>query len=182
MSTALLVIDVQDSFRLLPSWAGISAPDIVQRAGRLVDHARARGDQLVWVLHSAPGSGGPFDPETGMVTLQPGLEARDGDVMVTKTSHSAFTTTNLARELTRRGARRLRLAGIRTEQCVETTARLAGDMGYEVEVVIDATATHSLALADGSGVLSAEEVVARTAAALSGRFATITTVDQVVEG
>ena len=76
----------------------------------------------------------------------------------------------------------MRIAGIRTEQCVETTARLAGDMGYEVEVVIDATATHSLALADGSGVLSAEEVVARTAAALSGRFATITTVDQVVEG
>ncbi|MGL5927367.1 MAG: isochorismatase family protein, partial [Dermatophilaceae bacterium] len=78
------------------------------------------------------------------------------------------------------GVTRLRLCGIRTEQCVETTARLASDLGYEVEVVIDATATHPLGRHDDSGVIAPEEVVARTAAALSGRFATITTIDGVV--
>ena len=76
----------------------------------------------------------------------------------------------------------MRIAGIRTEQCVETTARLACDLGYEVEAVIDATATHPLPLADGSGELPAGQVISRTAAALSGRFATITTVEQVVGG
>ena len=182
MSTALLVVDVQESFRLQPSWAQISAPDIVQRVQRLVSHARAGGDEVVWVLHSSPGSRGPFDPEGGMVALQPGLEVREGDLTVTKTSHNAFTTTNLAQQLTHRAVRRVRIAGIRTEQCVETTARLACDLGYEVEVVIDATATHPLPLADGSGELTAEQVISRTAAALSGRFATITTVEQVVGG
>lgn len=180
MSTALLVIDVQDSFRLQDSWTQISDPDVVARIRRLVDHARAEGHEVVWVLHADPGSGGPFDPEGGLVTLQPGLEPLPGETVVTKTVHNAFTTTGLGRDLLRHGVDRLRLAGIRIEQCVETTARLASDMGYDVEVVIDATATHPLPLADGSGVLNPREVIDRTAAALAGRFATITTVDRVV--
>ncbi|GMA41465.1 cysteine hydrolase family protein [Mobilicoccus caccae] len=180
MDTALVVIDVQESFRQQSSWSDISAPDIVARVKRLVEAARAREELVVWVLHASPGTGGPFDPDNGLVGLQPGLTPRSEDITVTKTSHNAFTTTNLAQHLTAGGVRRLRLAGIRTEQCVETTARVACDLGHDVEVVIDITATHPLPLPDGSGVLDAEEVIARTAAALSGRFATIVSVDEVV--
>lgn len=180
MTTALLVIDVQESFRQQPAWADISAPDIADRAARLADHARAAGDEVVWVLHQEPGSGGPFDPATGLVALLPGLEPADGELVVRKTSHNAFTTTNLQQWLTARGVTRLRLCGIRTEQCVETTTRLASDLGFEVELVIDATATHPLALHDGSGTLAAADVIARTAAALSGRFARITTLADAV--
>ncbi|AKT51502.1 isochorismatase family protein [Arsenicicoccus sp. oral taxon 190] len=182
MTTALVVIDVQESFRRQASWADISAPDIVERTNRLVDAAHAAGDLVVWVLHESPGSGGPFDPVNGLVRLQPDLRARQGDLTVVKTSHNAFTTTNLTQHLTRHDTRRLRISGIRVEQCVETTARLGSDMGYDVEVVIDACGTHPLALADGSGVLTVEQVTERTAAALAGRFATITTVEQVVGG
>lgn len=180
MRTALIVIDVQDSFRRQPSWSQISAPDIVGRVNRLTAHARKQGHEVVWVLHEAPGTQGPFDPERGLVVLQPGLQERPEDLTVRKTSHNAFTTTGLGRELQRRSVGRLRICGIRTEQCVETTARLASDFGYDVEVVIDATATHPLSLADGSGTLSAEEVIERTAAALAGRFARILTLDEAV--
>lgn len=182
MTTALVVIDVQESFRLQPSWESISLPAIVAQVQRLVAAARKAGNQVVWVLHSAPRSGGPFDPSSGLVTLQPGLTAAPGDITVVKTSHNAFTTTDLAQHLTRLGVHRLRVAGIRTEQCVGTTVRLASDMGYEVELVIDATATHPLPLASGGGVLAAEDVITRTAAALSGRFARITTVEEIVTG
>lgn len=182
MTTALVVIDVQESFRSLPSWADISAPDIADRAARLVDHARAAGDRVAWVLHQEPGSGGPFDPANGLVELLPGLDPRPGEPVVRKTSHNAFTTTNLQQWLTGQGVTRLRLCGIRTEQCVETTARLASDLGYAVEVVLDATATHPLPRHDGSGTLAADEVIARTAAALVGRFATLATLDEVVAG
>lgn len=175
MTTALLVIDVQDSFRDQASWAEISNPRIAADAARLVEHARAAGDTVVWVLHAEPGSGGAFDPANGLVRLQAGLEP-----VITKSSHNAFTTTDLERRLVQAGVRRLRLAGIRTEQCVETTARVGSDLGDDVEVVLDATATHPLALHDGSGTLSAADVIARTAAALSGRFAAITTIDEVL--
>ena len=180
MTTALIVIDVQDSFRCQDSWDAISAPDIVERTNRLVDHARVHGETVVWVLHEAPGSDGPFDPVRGLVVLQPGLHVDEADVQIHKTSHNAFTTTNLGQHLLTAGVTKLRVCGIRTEQCVETTTRLASDLGYEVELVIDATATHPLAAYDGHGVIPADVVIARTAAALSGRFAHIVTVDDVV--
>jgi len=182
MNTALVVIDAQDSFRLQPSWADISLPDIVTRTQHLIEAARARGELVAWVLHHSPGTGSPFDPDGGLCVLQPGLEASEGDIQVTKTSHNAFTTTNLDQQLRRRGITRLRICGIRTEQCVETTTRLASDTGYDVELVADACATHPLPFADGTGVLSADQVAQRTLAALAGRFATITTIDQVVQG
>lgn len=180
MTTAIIVIDVQGSFRRQPQWDRISNPGIAADVGRLVEHARAGGEPVLWVLHAEPGSGGAFDPESGAVRLLDGLEPAADEPVLVKRVHNAFTTTDLEQQLERRGIRSLRLAGIRTEQCVETTARLASDLGYRVEVVLDATATHPLALHDGSGELSADEVIARTAAALSGRFATITTIAEVL--
>lgn len=175
MKTALINIDLQDSFRVQPSWSLISAPDIVARVNRLADHSRAAGDEVIWVFHHAPGSGGYFDPERGYVRALPEISVRPDERMVYKTSHNVFTTTNLAQILVSNGVDRIRLTGIRTEQCVETTARIGSDLGFEVEVVIDATATHPLPLVGGSRILTSDEVIERSAAVLSGRFASITT-------
>ncbi|MFD4861349.1 cysteine hydrolase family protein [Streptomyces atratus] len=192
MTRALIVIDVQESFRARPLWEAISDPKIADKVNRLVRLARRAGDLVVWVLHSEPGSGGVFDPALGHVRLLEELERReDGELLIHKTSHNAFTTTNLQQLLTEHGVRELTLCGIRTEQCVETTARVASDLGYLVTFVVDATATnpipHRGAPADQSvaelladpRTLPAAEVVRRTEYALAGRFATIATVDEV---
>ncbi|WP_225839657.1 cysteine hydrolase family protein [Streptomyces sp. NK08204] len=192
MTRALIVIDVQESFRARPLWEAISDPKIADKVNRLVRLARRAGDLVVWVLHSEPGSGGVFDPALGHVRLLEELERReDGEPLIHKTSHNAFTTTNLQQLLTEHRVRELTLCGIRTEQCVETTARVASDLGYVVTFVVDATATnpipHRDAPADQSvaelladpRTLPADEVVRRTEYALAGRFATIATVDEV---
>lgn len=191
---ALLVIDVQESFWQLPIWPATSAPDLTDRVGRLVSYARAHGDLVVWVLHAEPGTGGPFDPVLGHVRPAAGLEPRDGEPVLTKTSHNAFTTTDLEQVLTRHGIDALTICGIRTEQCCETTARLASDLGYRVTFVLDATATTPRerpgadprrsvdeVLADPA-TLPVEAILERTAYALSGRFATISSVDEVTGG
>lgn len=134
----------------------------------------------MWVLRQAPGTGTAFDQNSGYVKLLDELEPQPEDTRILKTSHNAFTATNLAQQLQQRGITKLRICGIRTEQCVETTTCLASDMGFEVELIIDATATHPLPLANGTGFVPAEQVIERTAAALSGRFATITTVNNVL--
>lgn len=164
----------------MPSWKDISNPNIVEPINELVKHARINQDHVAWVLHQDIGAGTPFDPVNGHVKLLSGLNLISEDIQVTKTSHNAFTTTNLGPQLQARGITHLRIAGIRTEQCVETTARLASDLGYEVEVVLDATATHPLPAVDKDKVLSAAQVMERTAAVLSGRFAIITSVKQIV--
>jgi nicotinamidase-related amidase len=192
-SRALLVIDVQESFRQQPQWAAISSPDIAARAGALVRAARDRGELIVWVLHAEPGSGGPFDPALGQVRLMDGLSPRAGEPVITKSSHNAFTTTGLAQLLTSQGIRELIICGIRTEQCCETTARVAADLGYQVTFVTEATATspiehrdappgRSLAqiLADPR-TLPVDDILARTEYALAGRFATIATMADLTE-
>ena len=180
MTTALIIIDVQESFRQREAWAHIDLPDIAERIRRLVDHARAADDEVFWVLHAAPGSGDVFDPELGYVRLLLGLEPNPGEPTLVKTSHNAFTTTSLAQLLVQRGITDVVITGIRTEQCCETTARVASDLGYDVRFVLDATATDPLPLWDGSGTLTPAEVKARTASALAGRFAEVVTIEDVL--
>ncbi|MBQ0927615.1 isochorismatase family protein [Saccharopolyspora endophytica] len=191
VNRALLVIDVQESFQRLPLWRTMSHPDIAESVSRLVDHARAEGDLVVWMLHSEPGSGGVFDPVNGHLRLLGGLTPDEGEPTVVKTSHNAFTSTNLDQTLTRRGVRELAVCGIRTEQCCETTARVGSDLGYDVSFVIDATSTNPVAHRDAPAdrgvedlladprTLRTEEIIARTEYALAGRFASIRTVAEV---
>ncbi|WP_327675623.1 cysteine hydrolase family protein [Kitasatospora sp. NBC_00458] len=192
MNSALVVIDVQESFRQRANWAAVSNPGVVGQVRRLVEHTRAAGDLVVWVLHAEPGTGNVFDPALGHVRLIDGLAPAADEPVLTKTSHNAFTTTNLQQLLTERGLRALTVCGIRTEQCCETTARLAADLGYEVVFAVDATATHPIEHRDAPPgrtldeiladprTLGTDEIVARTEYALAGRFARIATVDELV--
>jgi nicotinamidase-related amidase len=191
MSRALIVIDVQESFREQPGWETISNPEIVKPVARLVEAARSRDELVVWVLHAEPGSATPFDPASGYVRLIDGLDPRAGEPVVTKTSHNAFTTTNLQQLLTTERIGELVICGIRTEQCCETTARVGSDLGFEVTFVTDATATNPIEHRDAlpgrsaaqiladPATLPAAEVIARTEYALAGRFATIATVEEL---
>jgi nicotinamidase-related amidase len=181
MTTALLVIDVQESFRARPAdWANVSAPDIADRVDLLVARARERGDKVVWILHTEPDSDTVFDPRNGHVRVLEPLAPRGTEPILYKTSHNAFTTTNLAQYLTVEGIDHVVVTGIRTEQCCETTARVASDLGYRVTFVLDATATVPLPRWDGRGVLDPDEVMARTASALHGRFAEVVLSEQLL--
>ncbi|BCJ41983.1 hypothetical protein GCM10010168_66400 [Actinoplanes ianthinogenes] len=194
MTEALIVIDVQESFRARPLWETVDNPDIAADVQRLVDHARVTGKIVIWVLHSEPGSGGTFDPANGFVRLFDELVPAAGEPILTKTVHNAFTTTDLHHRLTVAGVRGVTVCGLRTEQCVETTARVASDLGYDVTFVTDATATFPIPHRDAPEeqsvaelladprTLSAADVVTRTEYALAGRFATIRTVADVEKG
>lgn len=188
---ALVVIDVQESFRQRPIWAATSNPDIVDDVGRLVALAREQADLVVWVLHADAGSGGPFDPASGFVRLMDGLTPLPDEPVLVKTVHNAFTTTGLQQVLTSHGVRELTICGIKTEQCCETTARVASDLGYAVTFVTDATATTPIEHRDAPVGRSMDEIladpltrstdaiIAGTEYALAGRFALIRTVDEL---
>jgi nicotinamidase-related amidase len=131
---------------------------------------------------------------SGHVRLIDGLVPEAGEPVLTKTSHNAFTTTNLHQLLTSRGVREIVVCGIRTEQCCETTARVGSDLGFGVTFVTEATATfptpHRSLPADATveeiladpRTLPAREMAERTEYALAGRFATIATVAELTEG
>jgi nicotinamidase-related amidase len=190
MKRALLVIDVQESFHQHPLWQAISNPGIAEDVSRLVDTARAAGDPVIWILHTEPGSDSVFDPASGLISFIDPLAPAAGEPVLTKTSINAFTTTGLQQLLVSQGIGELVICGIRTEQCCETTARVASDLGYQVTFVVDATATHPIRHRDAPADISvpdllsdprtlpASAVIERTVYALAGRFATITTIDE----
>ncbi|MGC4110696.1 MAG: isochorismatase family protein [Nocardioides sp.] len=178
MTTVLLVIDAQESFRVsADDWAQTHNPQVIERIGSLVDAARGRDEPVIWILHNEPGSGDEFDPDTGAVRVMSELQPAGEEPVLRKTTINAFASTDLEERLRAAGAERLVICGIRTEQCVETTTRAAADLGFDVAYVADATTTSPI------GDLSAADIVERTVAVLGGReFATIVTTDDVVAG
>jgi nicotinamidase-related amidase len=128
---------------------------------------------IVFVLHNDADPGfRPGDPE---VRLMDFLDRRDDDPLVLKNTRNAFTSTDLQQRLDAIGVRRIVVCGISTEQCCETTTRVAADLGYDVDFVTEATATFPI------GTLSTDAIVERTEAVLAGRFARIVKVSDVTE-
>ena len=177
MNTALLVIDVQESFRHRPYWQDEHLDAFLSRSNALIDGCLARGIPIVRILHVDGDAS--FSLASGHVRPLDGLARFEAAAEFHKQRHSALVGTGLSVWLQQQRIHRLIVSGIRTEQCCETTARHANDEGYEVDFVPEATLTFDLAFADGSTFKSAD-VVARTAAVLTGRFATICTVEEAL--
>ena len=174
--TALIVIDVQESFRHRPYWSDADAPAFIERQQALIDGARQRCLPVVQVFHVE--DNGVFSLASGHVVAMAGLDLK-ADAVFHKHRHSALVGSGLPVWLTERGVRRLIISGIRTEQCCETTTRHASDSGYEVDYVGEATLT--FAMTDRHGrQWSAAEIRARTELVLDQRFARIATVEQAL--
>ena len=175
-TTALIVIDVQESFRHRPYYRDADVPAVVDRLQALIDGAKASGIPVVQIFHVE--DAGPFAESSGLVmTLAP--LAFTPDAVFRKRRHSALVGSGLDVWLNQNGIRRLITCGIRTEQCCETTTRHASDLGYEVDFVGEATLSFPMTDATGRE-WSAADIRARTELVLAGRFARIATVEQAL--
>lgn len=173
--SALLVVDVQDSFKIGPRWERRSNPRFEGNLDRLIRAYREAGLPVVFILHNDPDPGfRPGDPE---VRLMDFLERREGDPLLHKNTRNSFTSTNLREILDARGVRRVVVTGISTEQCCETTTRVAADLGYDVDFVTEATMTFPISNPETGEELSTEEIIRRTEFVLRGRFARIARVE-----
>lgn len=177
--SALLVVDVQDSFKVGSRWSRRNNPGFEQNLDRLIRSYRAAGLPVIFILHNDPDPGfRPGDPE---VRLMDFLIREEGDPLLLKNTRNSFTSTNLREILDAKGVRRLVVTGISTEQCCETTTRVAADFGYDVDFVTEATMTFPIADPETGGEMPADEITRRTELVLRGRFARITRVAALEE-
>jgi nicotinamidase-related amidase len=181
-TTALLLIDVQASFRARPYWSDAEAPAFFERTNALLARAQAAGIPVVQVFHTdGPESAdNAFSHASGLIKALEELQPFEAALRVEKHRHSALVGTGLPVWLHQHGIRRLIVAGIRTEQCCETTTRHASDEGWEVDYVTEATLTFDMRTPSGA-TLSAAAIRERTETVLAGRFATICTVEQALQ-
>ena len=178
--SALLVIDVQETFKILPRWKQRNNPKFEENVSALVAAFRAAGRPVIYILHSDVDE--HWEETSPYHTLMDFLSPLPSEPTLHKTSRNSFTTTNLAQTLVANGVNRIVVTGIQTEQCCETTARVGADLGFTVDFVTEATLTFpsQKVPGDDSEVLSTDDIVERTEYALRGRFARIATVDDIV--
>ena len=121
--------------------------------------------------HYRPGqAGNAFKPETAPLP---------GELVIAKTTNSAFIGTDLELRLRGAGHSALVIAGVITNNSVEATVRMAGNLGFDTWLVEDACFTFGRK--DWRGTLrTAEEVHAMSLANLDGEYCTVITTDAVL--
>jgi nicotinamidase-related amidase len=176
MSAALLVIDVQQSFELRPYWSTSDLPLFQTRLTELIAGCEAAQIPVINILHVD--NDDVFRKDSGWVKPMAFLQHTPAATFE-KQVHNALTESGLLQWLHARQIGRLIISGIRTEQCCETTARVASDLGFAVDFVTEATLTFAMTHANGR-VFSAADIKERTELVLAGRFARICTVADVL--
>jgi nicotinamidase-related amidase/ribosomal protein S18 acetylase RimI-like enzyme len=168
---ALIVVDVQQAFDD-PSWGARNNLACEANIAALIRHWRAEERPVVFVRHDShePGStlapGHPGNAFKDLVTGEP-------DLLVTKSVNSSFHgEPDLQAWLDGEGIRTIYVCGITTNHCCETTARVGGNLGYDVRFVLDATHTFDRPDPFG-GIVTADELARVTATNLHEEFATV---------
>lgn len=140
--SALIVVDLQQGIVNLPSVHPIST--VVDRARALIEAFRSRQLPIVLVnvAGRAPGRTERQAPQQAMppdwTDLIPDLNPQPTDILITKRTWGAFAGTRLEEELRQRGVTQVVIAGVATGTGVESTARQAYELGFNVTLAVDA--------------------------------------------
>ena len=177
-NAALIVIDVQQGFDD-PQWGRRNNPDAEQQIGRLLAAWRQTNRPVIIIQHCSVEAGSPLRPGQLGVEFKPVVTPLPGEPVLQKTVNSAFIGTDLEARLRSNAIERVVIVGLTTNHCVETTTRMAGNLGFHPILVSDATATFDRTGPDGR-VWSAEDTQAMTLANLHEEFAEIATTGQVL--
>ncbi|GAA3023377.1 cysteine hydrolase family protein [Streptomyces lactacystinicus] len=175
----LLLIDVQKGFEDTAFWGPRDNPRAEQRMAELIAAWQATGRPIVTVQHTSPA--GPLAEGTPGHGLKDFVADVTPALHVTKTVNSAFYgTPDLHAWLQERGARQVVVTGIITNVCNETTARMAGNLGYDAVFPVDAMHSFDMTGPDGTTVPAADLARATATTLHAMRFAKVVTTEQVL--
>lgn len=149
--TALIVIDVQYGIDEADHWGGNrNNPSAEENIARLLKHCRALGLPVVIVQHDSGSPASPFRPGQKGNLLKDFVKVLPGEKSIHKSTANAFIRTELENFLKAQQVSNLIIAGFVTNNSVEATARMAGELGFRTTVVSDATASFDKVGVDGT--------------------------------
>lgn len=177
---ALIVVDVQRAF---DEWEAAGKrrnnPDAVARIADLLTAFRQNGAPIFHIRHEGTNPTSSFRPGGSGSAVKDEAREAPGEPVVVKHVNNAFIGTDLDNRLRAADIATLVICGATTNHCVETTTRMAGNLGFDTRLVRDATWTFDRVGPDGEKH-SAEEIHAMTLSNLNGEFARIVTTDDVI--
>ena len=180
-TAALLVIDVQKAIDH-PKWAAAGPrnnPDAEANIMRLIDCWRKSGRPLVHIRHDSTSPGSTYLPGQPGNEFKPEALPLPGETVIAKRTNSAFIGTELERQLRDAGVNTVVVVGVITNNSVEATVRMGGNLGFDMVLVEDGCFT--FARRDYRGVLrSADEVHAMSLANLDGEYCRVVKTAEIV--
>lgn len=173
--SALLLIDVQQGVDVLDHWGGPTGrrnnPQAESVIADLLAAWREAGLTVAFTRHDSREAASPLKFSLATGAQKDGLEPFPDDIVVNKDVNSGFVGTSLEVQLRRAGIQRLVIAGFFTNMCVETTTRMAGNLGFDTYLVDDGCATTNRVGPDGTDH-DPSNVHQMTIANLHGEFCT----------
>ena len=175
---ALLVIDVQKGFDD-PIWGKRNNPHAESNIALLLSAWRRKQLPVIHIQHCSVEPASPLRPD------QPGNEFKEeslpiaGEQRFTKTVNSAFIGTKLEQYLRDQEIINLVVVGLTTDHCVSTSTRMAGNLGFHVTLVADATAAFDRTGHDGVEY-SADDIHRIHLASLNNEFCKVRSTDWVL--
>lgn len=174
---ALILVDIQKGFDNVEYWGGQrNNPGAEENAGELLRLWRKHQLPIFHIKHCSS------NPDSLLNEANEGNDFKDlvkpisSELIIKKNVNSAFIGTELKEQLDNLKITKLVIVGLTTDHCISTTARMAGNLGFDTYVVSDATATFNKKGPDGQNFL-AELIHATALASLNNEFATIVTTD-----
>src|ERR1700722_6337622 len=179
-TTALIVVDVQRAF---DQWEAAGKrrnnPHAIARIVDLLDAFRSNGAPVFHIRHEGTRPNSSFLPGGSGYPVKDEAREIEGEPVIVKQVNSAFIGTDLEHRLRAADINTLVICGATTNHCVETTTRMAGNLGFDTRLVRDATWTFDRTGPDGD-VHSAEAIHAMTLANLNGEFARIVSASEAI--
>ncbi len=173
--TVLLLIDFQRAIDH-PSWGVRNNLDAETRIGQLLTHWRGQGWPVWHVRHDSMEPQSHYRPGQPGNDFKPEVAPIAGELVIPKRTNSAFIGTDLEERLRAGGHEALVVVGVVTNNSVEATVRMAGNLGFATCLVADGCFTFGQLDWDGT-LRSAEEVHAMSLANLHAEYCTVVTVD-----
>lgn len=174
---ALILVDIQKGFDNVEYWGGQrNNPGAEENAGELLRLWRKHQLPIFHIKHCSS------NPDSLLNEANEGNDFKDlvkpisSELIIKKNVNSAFIGTELKEQLDNLKITKLVIVGLTTDHCISTTARMAGNLGFDTYVVSDATATFNKKGPEGQNFL-AELIHATALASLNNEFATIVTTD-----
>lgn len=175
MNPALILIDLQLAIDD-PSWGRRNNPEAEANVGRLLKHWRGSGWPIIHVRHDSREPNSKYRPGQPLHAFRPETAPASGETILGKTTCSAFLSTDLADRVQ---GRALVIAGVTTNNSVESTVRSAGDLGFAVILAHDACFTFQKR--DWFGIeRSADEVHGMTLTNLDGEYCKVLSTGEII--
>ncbi|HMD71318.1 MAG TPA: cysteine hydrolase family protein [Bryobacteraceae bacterium] len=178
LHAALLVIDVQKAIDH-PGWGERNNPEAERNIAALLHAWRASGRPIYHIRHDSTEPASHYRPGQPLHDFKPEAAPAPGETVIAKRTNSAFIGTDLEARLRSAGHTTLAVAGVITNNSVEATVRMAGNLGFDTFLVEDAAFTFGRSDWDGT-FRTAAEVHAMSLANLDGEYCTVVRTAQIL--